>query len=151
MQPPMSWPCLVISGHLWPIPYRVMDHTSCMCPQSCLTLCNPMDCSPCSLSMGFSRQEYGNGLQFPFSGDLPNPEIQPVFLTSPALAGRIFITSATSLFSLHLNGRQQLLELTMYLILYRKNLFMESLQGSEMLTVFPLYYRCLQPKVRWLE
>ena len=27
--------------------------------------------------MGFPRQEYWNGLPFPFPGNLPNPEIQP--------------------------------------------------------------------------
>ena len=30
-----------------------------------------------SPSMGFSRQEYWSGLQFPSSGDLPNPGIEP--------------------------------------------------------------------------
>ena len=34
------------------------------------------------LSMGFSRQEYWNGLPFPSPGDLPNPGIEP---GSPAL------------------------------------------------------------------
>ena len=34
------------------------------------------------LSMGFSRQEYWNGLPFPSPGDLPNPGIEPWF---PAL------------------------------------------------------------------
>ena len=29
------------------------------------------------LSMGFSRQEYWNGLPFPSPGDLPNPVIKP--------------------------------------------------------------------------
>ena len=47
------------------------------------------------LSMGFSRQEYWSGLPCPTPGDLPNPGIKPVSLTSPALAGRFFITSAT--------------------------------------------------------
>ena len=28
-------------------------------------------------SMGFSRQEYWNGLPFPSPGDLPDPEIEP--------------------------------------------------------------------------
>ena len=35
-----------------------------------------------SLSMGFSRQEYWSGLQFPSPGDLPDPGIEP---ESPAL------------------------------------------------------------------
>ena len=30
-----------------------------------------------SPSMGFSRQEYWSGLPFPFSGDLPDPGIEP--------------------------------------------------------------------------
>ena len=34
------------------------------------------------LSMGFSRQEYWSGLPFPFSGDLPDPGIEP---ESPAM------------------------------------------------------------------
>ena len=34
------------------------------------------------LSMGFSTQEYWNGLPFPSPGDLPNPGIEP---GSPAL------------------------------------------------------------------
>ena len=34
--------------------------------QSCLTLCDPMDCSPCTpLSIGFSKQEYWSGLPCP--------------------------------------------------------------------------------------
>ena len=45
--------------------------------------------------MGFPRQEYWNGLPFPFPGDLPNPGIEPVSLMSPALAGWFFTTSTT--------------------------------------------------------
>ena len=47
------------------------------------------------LSMGFPRQEYRSGLPFPPPGDLPNPGIEPTSLTSPALAGGFFTTSAT--------------------------------------------------------
>ncbi|KAB0344198.1 hypothetical protein FD754_021124 [Muntiacus muntjak] len=47
------------------------------------------------LSMGLSRQEYRSGLPFPPPGDLGNPGIEPASLTSPALAGRFFTTSAT--------------------------------------------------------
>ena len=46
------------------------------------------------LSMGFSRQEYWSGLPCPPPGDLPDPGIKPVSLTSPALAGGFFTTSA---------------------------------------------------------
>ena len=45
------------------------------------------------LSMGFSRQEYWNGLPFPPPGNLPNPGIKPVSLMSPALAGG-FLTNS---------------------------------------------------------
>ena len=47
------------------------------------------------LSMGFSRQEYWTGLSYSPPGDLPDPEIEPMSLKSPALAGSIFTTSAT--------------------------------------------------------
>ena len=45
--------------------------------------------------MGFSRQEYWNGLPRPPPGDLPGPGIEPVSVMSPALAGGFFTTSAT--------------------------------------------------------
>ena len=38
--------------------------------------------------MGFSRQEYWSRLPFLSQGDLPYQGIEPVSLTSPALAGR---------------------------------------------------------------
>ena len=47
------------------------------------------------LSMGFSKQEYWSGLPCPPAGDLPDPGIEPASLTSPALAGGFFTTSAT--------------------------------------------------------
>ena len=62
--------------------------------QSCPTLCDPTDCSP-PLSVGFSRQEYWSELPCPPPGDLPNPGIEPMTLTSPALAAGFFTTSAT--------------------------------------------------------
>ena len=58
--------------------------------QSCLTLCNPMDCSPqAPLSPGFSRPDYWSGLPFPLAGDLPDPGIEPASLMSPAVARQI--------------------------------------------------------------
>ena len=47
------------------------------------------------LSMEFARQEYWSGLPFPSPGDLPDTEIKPVSLASPALASGSFTTSAT--------------------------------------------------------
>ena len=46
------------------------------------------------LSMGFSRQEYWSGLLCPPPGDLPNPGMEPMSLTSTCI-GRFFTTSAT--------------------------------------------------------
>ena len=66
---------LSCSSRVWPTPWTV----ACQVP----------------LSLGFSRQEYWSGLPFPPSGDLLDPGIKPKSLTSPALAGRFFTTSAT--------------------------------------------------------
>ena len=63
--------------------------------QSCLNLCDPMDCSQPPLSLGFSRQEYWSVLPCHPPGDLSDPRIESVSLISPALAGRCFTTSAT--------------------------------------------------------
>ena len=47
------------------------------------------------LAMGFSRQEYWNGLPCPSPGDLPYPGIETKSLVSPALAEGFFTTTAT--------------------------------------------------------
>ena len=47
------------------------------------------------LCMGFSRQEYWSGLLYPPPGDLHDPVIKSVSLTSSALAGRFFTTRTT--------------------------------------------------------
>ena len=46
------------------------------------------------LSVGFSRQRHWSELPCPPSGDLPDPEIEPSSLISPALAGGFLTTSA---------------------------------------------------------
>ena len=45
--------------------------------------------------MGFSRQEHWSGLLCPPPGALPNPEIEPTSLMSPALGVMLFTSSAT--------------------------------------------------------
>ena len=50
-------------------------------------------CQP-PLSVGFSSQEYWSGLPCSPPGGLPDPGIQLMCFTSPALAGRFFTTSA---------------------------------------------------------
>ena len=56
-------------------------------------------CSPLALqaplSMGFSRRQYWSGLPISSVGDFPHLGIKPMSLSSPALAGRFFTTSAT--------------------------------------------------------
>ena len=56
------------------------------------------------LSMAFSRAEYWSGVQCPPPGDLPDPGIEPASLTSPALAGGFFATSATWEFTFRISG-----------------------------------------------
>ena len=48
-----------------------------------------------SLSIGVSRQESWSGLPHPPPGNLPNPGIEPMSLTSPSSAGGFFNTSLT--------------------------------------------------------
>ena len=50
---------------------------------------------PLTLSTGCSRQEYWSGLPCPSPRNLPDPGIEPLSLTSPALTGRFFSTSTT--------------------------------------------------------
>ena len=45
-----------------------------------------------SLFLGFSRQEYWNGLPFSPPGDPPNPGVKPVSPVTLALAGGFFTT-----------------------------------------------------------
>ena len=63
------------------------------CVQLCATPWTVARQAP--LSMGFTKQEYWSWLPCPPPGDLPNPAIKPVFVASPALAGRFFTTSGT--------------------------------------------------------
>ena len=46
------------------------------------------------MSMELSRQEYWSGLPFPPPGYLPDPEIKPVPLASPAMTGGLFTTES---------------------------------------------------------
>ena len=55
----------------------------------------PWTIAQAPLSMGFSRQEHWSGLSCPSPGNLPDPRIEPVSLTFPALSGELFTTSAT--------------------------------------------------------
>ena len=64
--------------------------------QSCPTLRDTMDCSlPGSSAHGVLQARMLEWGACPPPGDLPNPGIKPASLTSPALAGGFFTTSAT--------------------------------------------------------
>ena len=55
-----------------------------------------MDCSPPGSSVhGILWQEYWSGLPCPPPGGLPHSGMEPASLTSPALLGGFFTTSAT--------------------------------------------------------
>ena len=47
------------------------------------------------LSMGFPKQEYWSGLQFPSPEDLPDPGIKSISFMSLVLAGEFLTTGAT--------------------------------------------------------
>ena len=61
------------------------------------TLCDPWwtVAHQVPLSMEFSRQEYYSGLLCSPPGDLPNPGIEPMSFTSPALTCGFFTTNTT--------------------------------------------------------
>ena len=62
--------------------------------QSCPTLCDSMDYSLLGSSVhGILHARILEWVAMPPPGDLPDPGIEPVSLTSPALAGRFFNTS----------------------------------------------------------
>ena len=65
--------------------YKVTT-SKCVCAQSYLTLCDPMN------AMGLPRQEYWSELPFHTPGDLPDPQSESMSLGSPALAGGLFLT-----------------------------------------------------------
>ena len=71
-------------------------HCVCLVTRSCLTLATPHTVAcQAPLSMEFSRQEYWSGLPCPSPWDLPDPGVEPGSLTSLALTGVFFTTSAT--------------------------------------------------------
>ena len=60
------------------------------------TLCAPWtESHPVPLFMEFSRQQYWSGSPCPPPGDLPNPGIKPMSLSSAVLASGFFTTSTS--------------------------------------------------------
>ena len=78
------------------IEYLALHRVHAKLLQSCLTLCDPMNCSPPGSSVhGILQAKILSELLCPCLGNLPNPGIEPASLVSPLLAGRFFTTSAT--------------------------------------------------------
>ena len=68
----------------------------CMHAQLCPTLCDTIDCSPPDSSVhGISQARILGDCHFFLQGILPDPGTEPKSLVSPALAGKLFTTSAT--------------------------------------------------------
>ena len=64
--------------------------------QSCLTLCDPMECSlPGSSVHGVLQARLMEWVAMLSSRDPPDPGIEPASLSSPALAGKFLTTSTT--------------------------------------------------------
>ena len=69
-----------------------------LCPkslQSCLTVTLWTATRQVPMSTGFSRQDYWSGLPCSSPGNLPDPGIEPMSLTSSALAGGFFTSRTT--------------------------------------------------------
>ena len=75
--------CLPCIACIW---FHCITFSLCLVTQSCPLFVTPWTAAHlASLSIGFSRQEYGCGLPFPPPGDLPDPGIEPMSPVSPAL------------------------------------------------------------------
>ena len=71
-----------------------LDLESVLCTQSCLTLCEPMDCShQAPLSMGIFQARILEWVVMPSSRDLPNPGMEP---RSPTLQADSLLLSHQS-------------------------------------------------------
>ena len=88
----LSPKCHFLQG--WLNGLHPQSHT-CVCAQSCPTLCNPMCCNlPGSSVHGIIPGRILEWVPFPLPGDLPNPGIEPTSPASPAVAGGFFTTES---------------------------------------------------------
>ena len=72
-------------------PVYSFPHPLCVRAESSPTLWDPMNCSPSGFSVHWVFQaKYWSGVPFPPPGDLLDPGVKPMSLTSPALADRFF-------------------------------------------------------------
>ena len=81
---------------------RVCVHTHAICLLSCFSHVRLFEtpwtvARQAYLSMGFSRQEYWNGLPCSSPGDLPNPGIKPMSLMTPMPHGKPYMVISRSI------------------------------------------------------
>ena len=89
---PHTWPRTITWGKVTSVYECIHDVPSdCSRVRLCATLWTVAFEPP--VSLGFSRQEYWSGEPFPPPGDPPDPGMEPISLTSLALAGKVFTTS----------------------------------------------------------
>ena len=70
--------------------------TTCVCAQLCLTLCNPMDCSPAGSSVhGILSARILEWVAMPSSRGSSRPRDQTCISYVSCIAGRFFTTSTT--------------------------------------------------------
>ena len=108
----------------------------CVCVkslQSCLALQTVTQHGPMSMGLDSPGENTGMGLPFPSPGNLPDPGIKPVSITSPALAGKFFTTSTTweaicSIAATHIWGDVWNLELCLQMP--QENIFQRHLKVS---------------------
>ena len=81
--------------------------------------------------MGFSKQENWSELPYPHPGDLPGPGIKPASLTSPALAGRFFTTSATWEALIYSYTKGSIQDLSLYDLFVKHNALKVHAYGSK--------------------
>ena len=89
--------CYTVDSWLFTLNIAVYTCVRAHSLQPCPPFCDAMDCSPPGSSVHGILQAgiYWSGLPCPPPGDLPDPGITPSVLTSPALAGGFFTTTAT--------------------------------------------------------
>ena len=73
--------------------FAISTITGCVSAQLCLTLGNPLDCSPPGFSvLGIFQARILEWVAIPTPGDLPDPGIKPTSPETPAFAGTFFTT-----------------------------------------------------------
>ena len=84
--------------------------------QSCLSLCDPMECTPSRLLFSWNSPLQARTLEWsamPYPRDLPDPGIKPVPLMSPTPAGKFYELPTRATWEVLLNCRPCDLEVSL--------------------------------------